>query len=92
MVVGGRIARADIASPAFATAAGVHVGTAEPELNRFYGGALRWTPHPYDQNGHWVIFSTDKRYYLVMVTDGTVVTEIHNGREAEAIGNTEGCS
>jgi hypothetical protein len=91
MVEDGRITRVETADPRFRTHSGVRVGDSESEARRVYGRRLKVTEHKYDESGHYMIVrSADRRYALVMETNGKEVVYIRAGLEpaAEYI---EGC-
>jgi hypothetical protein len=71
MVVGGRVVRIDIESPAYRTASGARVGMREAEIRAIYGAALRVEPHPYTgPEGHYLIYrARAEPYGLILETN-----------------------
>jgi hypothetical protein len=91
MVEEGRVTRVETADPRFRTHSGARVGDSEARVRRVYGRRLEVTEHKYDETGHYLIVrSADKRYALVMETDGKEVVYIRAGMEPAAE-YVEGC-
>jgi len=91
MVEEGRIARVETADPRFRTHSGVRVGDSEARARSVYGRRLEVTGHKYDDTGHYfIVRSADRRYALVMETDGKRVVYIRAGVEPAAE-YVEGC-
>jgi hypothetical protein len=92
MVEKGRIVRVETRDRRFRTASGARVGDSEATVRRIYGRRLEVTGHKYDQHGHYLIVrSTDRRYAMVMETDGKKVIFIRSGA-LPAAEYVEGCS
>jgi hypothetical protein len=94
MVEEGRVTRVETADPRFRTYSGVRVGHSESRVRRAYapyGRRLVMTAHKYEPAGHYfIVRSADKRYALVMETDGKKVVYIRAGLEPAAE-YVEGC-
>jgi hypothetical protein len=76
----GRVSRIEIYGDHIATLSGARVGYTEEKVSQIYGRRLTVQPHKYDDLGHYMILlSTNKKYALVMETDGKVVTEFRAG-------------
>ena len=91
MVEKGRIVRVETKDRRFRTASGARVGDSEATVRRIYGRRLEVTAHKYDEHGHYLIVrSTDRRYALVMETDGKKVVFIRSG-VVPAAEYVEGC-
>ena len=94
MVEGGRVTRVETADPRFRTHSGVRVGQSESWVRKAYapyGRRLEVTRHKYDETGHYfIVRSADRRYALVMETDGKKVVYIRAGLEPAAE-YVEGC-
>lgn len=91
MVEEDRIVRMETADPRFQTHSGVRVGDSEARARRIYGGRVEVTAHKYDEAGHYfIVRSADRRYALVMETDGKKVVYIRAGLEPAAE-YVEGC-
>jgi hypothetical protein len=76
----------------FRTASGARVGDSEATVRRIYGRRLEVTGHKYDEKGHYLIVrSSDRRYAMVIETDGKRVVFIRSG-VLPAAEYVEGCS
>lgn len=92
MIREGRVARVDISDPRHATLSGLHVGDSEERAKQVYAGRYEIESHFYVDEGHYLIVrSRDKRYALVIETDGRVVTRLRAG-SMPAAEFVEGCS
>jgi hypothetical protein len=91
MVEDGVISRIDIERSRYTTVSGIRIGDTEQHAKEIYGASLVIVPDKYDPTGHdLIIRSRDRRYALVLETDGRVVTQIHAGKEPSAE-YVEGC-
>lgn len=80
MVERGRITRLETGSALFRTASGIRVGDSEARVRRVYGARLEIEPHVYVDGGHYfIVRSTDRRFALVMESDGKEVFNIRAG-------------
>ena len=91
MAEDGIITRVETWDSRYRTASGAKVGDTEAQVQRIYGRRLAIEQHTYDETGHYLIVrSKDRKYALVMETDGKVVTGIRAGRSPSAE-YVEGC-
>ena len=91
MVEDGAISRIDIDDAHHRTASGIRIGDTERRARKVYGRAALISRHKYIVGGHYLtIRSRDRRYALVLETDGKNVTRIHGGRVPSAE-YVEGC-
>ena len=91
MVEDGRITRAETDSRRYQTASGIRVGDSESRVRRVYGSRLEVEEHTYDPAGHYLtVRSADRRFALVMETDGKRVVYIRAGQMPSAE-YVEGC-
>ena len=91
MVEEGRITRVETDDPSFQTASGARMGDSEERVKAIYGRRLEIEEHKYDENGHnLIVRSQDRRYALVMETDGKQVVYIRAGLVPSAE-YVEGC-
>jgi hypothetical protein len=91
MVEDGRITRAETDDRRYQTASGIRVGDSEARVRDVYGPRLEVEEHKYDPSGHnLIVRSADRRFALVMETDGKKVVYIRAGQlpSAEYV---EGC-
>lgn len=95
MVFGDTVARIDVDTTGVLTAAGVGVGSTEPEVRQAYREAtIRQEPHPYDgPEWHYLIIDhpTDTLHRIIMETDGTRVRSYRVGWQ-RAVDQIEGCA
>ncbi len=91
MVEEDRIVRIETGDPRFSTYSGVRVGDSEARVREVYGRRLEVTEHTYDDEGHYyIVRSADRRYALVMETNGHDVVFIRAGL-VPAAEYVEGC-
>jgi hypothetical protein len=91
MVEHGRITRLETASRLFRTASGVRVGDSEARVHSIYGPRLEVQPHKYVDDGHYLIVrSADRKFALVMETDGKEVFNLLAGL-VPSVEYVEGC-
>jgi hypothetical protein len=80
MVVGGRVVRIDIQSPAYHTQSGARVGMSEAEVRALYGTAMRVEPHPYTgPEGHYLVYRARSEPY------GMIFETHYDTRRAETM-------
>lgn len=95
MVLDGVVARVDVDGPSIATVSGSRVGDAESEVLTTYGDRLRVDPHPYESDGHYLVYeptsAADADYRLIFETAGGVVTTMRSGL-SYAVDYIEGCA
>lgn len=91
MILDGRVARVDVSDPRHATLSGLHVGDSEERAKQVYAGRYEIEPHAYVDGHYLIVRSRDKRYALVIETDGRVVTSLRAG-SMPAAEFVEGCS
>jgi hypothetical protein len=86
------LTRVDFADPHHATLRGVRIGDAESRARELYKGEFEERPHKYVADGRYLIVrSADRRYALVMETDGRFVTRLRAGA-MPSVEYVEGCS
>jgi len=88
----GRLTRVDIADAHHTTLRGLRIGDSEMRARELYTGEYEDSPHKYVDAGHYLtIRSSDKRYALVIETDGRFVISLRAGviPSAEYV---EGCN
>lgn len=91
MVEDGRITRAETDNRLYQTASGVRVGDSESRVRQVYGSRAQVEQHTYDPAGHYfTVRSDDRRFALVMETDGKRVVYIRAGQVPSAE-YVEGC-
>ncbi|MBC8143897.1 MAG: hypothetical protein H7Y38_20890 [Armatimonadetes bacterium] len=94
MVVDGVIVRAEVSKRGIATVSGVRVGDTEAKVKAAYPGKIKSEVHPYDENGHYLIFTPtdakDAKFRLIFETDGKTVRSFRAGRVPE-VHWIEGC-
>ncbi|HEV2810763.1 MAG TPA: hypothetical protein VGV93_10255 [Acidimicrobiales bacterium] len=70
------------------------IGDSEGEVQRIYGDRTRVKPHPYNEEGRYLIYDSDEPsqhgLLLIFETDGTRVTSFRAG-ERGAVEAPEGC-
>ena len=87
----GILTRIDLADAHHVTLRGLRIGDSERRARELYSGGYEETPHKYVEGGRYLtIRSTDKRYALVVETDGRFVTRLHAGAVPSAE-YVEGC-
>jgi len=92
MIERGRVTRIEITDAHHPTLSGVRVGDTESDAQAAYGKQLEVTPHKYQDNWHYLTLrSRDKRYALVMETDGKRITRMRTGI-VPSVEYVEGCS
>lgn len=91
MIREGEVARVDVSDPRHATLSGLHVGDSEERAKQLYAGRYEIEPHAYEEGHYLIVRSRDKRYALVIETDGRVVTRLRAG-SMPAAEFVEGCS
>jgi hypothetical protein len=90
MVIGGRVVRADVYDPGPRTAAGIGVGSSEEDVERAYP-SLAVRPHPYTDEGHYLIVDPgDGRHLLILESNGKVVSSFRAG-ERVPVSFIDGC-
>ena len=71
------------------------MGDAESEVLTTYGDRLRVDPHPYESDGHYLVYeptsAADADYRLIFETAGGVVTTMRSGL-SYAVDYIEGCA
>lgn len=88
----GTLARIDIADAHHTTLRGLRIGDSEMRARELYSGEYEEGPHKYVDAGHYLtIHSRDKRYALVIETDGRFVISLRAG-VIPAVEYVEGCS
>jgi hypothetical protein len=88
----GVLTRIDFDDAHHATLRGLRIGDSERRARELYSGEYQENPHKYVADGHYLtIRSSDKRYALVVETDGRYVSHLRAGvvPSAEYV---EGCS
>lgn len=95
MVISDRIQRVDVGpESSVRTVSGVGIGDSEGEVQRIYGDRTRVKPHPYNEEGRYLIYDSDEPsqhgLLLIFETDGTRVTSFRAG-ERGAVEAPEGC-
>jgi hypothetical protein len=91
MVEDGLITRVETDDPKFQTASGIRVGDSESRVRGVYGKRLEITEHQYIPSGHYLtVRSPDRRFALVVETDGRNVLLIRAGKVPSAE-YVEGC-
>lgn len=92
MVEGGFISRVDLDGSHHATISGVRVGDSEQRARTVYGERARVSPHKYLDRGHYLtVMSRDRKYALVIETDGEKIIQIYAGK-LPAAQYVEGCA
>jgi hypothetical protein len=92
MIERGRVTRIEITDAHHRTLSGVRVGDTESDAQAAYGNQLEVTPHKYERNWHYLTLrSRDRRYALVMETDGKRITRMRTGI-VPSVEYVEGCS
>jgi hypothetical protein len=92
MIERGRVTRIEITDAHHRTLSGVRVGDTESDAQAAYGNQLEVTPHKYESNWHYLTLrSRDRRYALVMETDGKRITRMRTG-VVPSVEYVEGCS
>lgn len=90
MFENGRVSRIEVDRPGILTRSGAQVGDSEAKVKRLYGARLEVAPEGHDNAGHvFVVSVAGNASYLVMDTDGEVVTGMRAGPSA---GYVEGCA
>lgn len=80
IVENGQVVRVDLYDSPHRTLSGLAVGDSEEKARSVYSGRLEVTGHAYDENGHYLtIRSRDRRYAMVIETDGKSVTFLRSG-------------
>lgn len=91
MVEDGLITRVETDDPKFQTASGIRVGNSEARVRAVYGKRLEITEHQYFLDGHYLtVRSADRRFALVVETDGEKVIYIRSG-QVPSVEYVEGC-
>ena len=95
MVISDRIQRVDVGpESSVRTVSGVGIGDSEDEVQRIYGDRTRVEPHPYDEEGRYLVYDSpepsQRGLLLIFETDGTRVTSFRAG-ERGAVEAPEGC-
>jgi hypothetical protein len=91
MVVQGVIARIDIGNDNIETEAGASIGDSESNIMNIYKNKLIIRPHPYDDDGHYLIVKSPKsKHAIIFETDGDKVINYRAGRFPE-VEYIEGC-
>jgi hypothetical protein len=89
-----RVVQVDVSSANFQTASGAQVGDTEEKIKALYPERITVEPHPYDPDGHYLIYSpsekSDRGFGMVFETDGKKVTMFRTGTQP-AIALIEGC-
>ena len=92
MIERGRVTRIEITDAHHRTLSGVRVGDTESDAQAAYGKQLEVTPHKYQGNWHYLTLRLlDRRYALVMETDGKRITRMRTGI-VPSVEYVEGCS
>ncbi len=91
MVVNGRIARIDVDTRGYVTAAGAKIGDTEARIKRLYKGKVAVSPHKYTDGRYLTVPVDGGKFGIVFETDGKRVTHIRAGKSPE-FGYIEGCS
>lgn len=95
MVTNGVIARVDIRNPRIKTLSGIKVGDTEERVKSIYGDRIQIKTHPYDRNGHYLIYIPrdlqDRKYRIVFETNGQRVVNWRFGK-VEEVNWIEGCA
>jgi hypothetical protein len=92
MFEGGKLTRVDIKDAHHKTISGLRIGATEAAAKKIYGDQLRVSPHKYVKGGHYLtLISEDKKFALVIETDGNYVTAMRAGR-LQSAQYVEGCS
>jgi hypothetical protein len=89
MVVDGRIARVDVANADVRTEAGIRLGSTERQVRAVYPG-MRSQPHPYDQQGRYLVVDQPGPYALLFETHLGRVESFRSGFDGP-VGYIEGC-
>lgn len=95
MIHDSLLARIDVNSPPWRTAAGAGIGSTEAHIRRTYGRDLRVAPHPYDDTGGKYMIVTPRaaslsKFQLLFETTDSKVSSFRAGRE-DAVRLIEGC-
>lgn len=89
------IARIDINNPNITTISGAKIGDTEARIKSLYGGKIKVSPHPYNDNGHYLTLvpedKADKNYRVIFETDGQRVISYRVGKLPE-VRYVEGCA
>ncbi|MDQ3747553.1 MAG: hypothetical protein M3367_00855 [Acidobacteriota bacterium] len=91
MVVNGRIARIDVDTRGYVTAAGAKIGDTEARIKSRYKGKVAVSPHKYTDGRYLTVQVNGGKFGIVFETDGKRVTHIRAGKSPE-FGYIEGCS
>jgi hypothetical protein len=95
MVTNGKIARVDISNPQIKTLSGIKIGDREDQVKSVYGDRLQIKTHPYNKQGHYLIYiprdRAEKQYRIIFETNGRQVVNWRFGRVDE-VNWVEGCS
>ncbi len=91
MIVNGRIARVDVDTRGYVTAAGAKIGDTEARIKRLYKGKVAVSPHKYTDGRYLTVQIDGGKFGIVFETDGKRVTYIRAGKSPE-FGYIEGCS
>ena len=96
MVISERIQRVDVGpESSVRTVSGVGIGDSDDEVQRIYGDRTRVEPHPYDEEGRYLVYDSpepsQRGLLLIFETDGTRVTSFRAG-ERGAVEAPEGCA
>ncbi len=92
MFEGGRLTRIDITDAHHQTAAGLRIGDMEARAMDTYRGKVEVSKHKYVEGGKYLtVRSRDKRFALVIETDGHYVTALRAG-QVPSVEYVEGCS
>jgi len=91
MITNGRIARIDVDTRRYATAAGAKIGDTEVQIKRLYKGKVEVSPHKYTDGRYLTVIVNGGKFGIVFETDGKRVTSIRAGKSPE-FGYVEGCS
>ncbi|HJT16235.1 MAG TPA: hypothetical protein VJ853_02560 [Thermoanaerobaculia bacterium] len=92
MFESGKLTRFDIKDAHHKTISGLRVGATENAAKKIYGDRLSVSPHKYVKGGHYLtLVSADKKFALVIETDGKYVTAMRAGK-LQSAQYVEGCS
>ncbi|HVL04274.1 MAG TPA: hypothetical protein VM386_07550 [Acidimicrobiales bacterium] len=97
MVISDRIQRVDVGpESSVRKVSGVGIGDSEGDVQRIYGDRTRVEPHPYNEEGRYLIYDSAEpsQHGLLLIfveTDGTGVTSFRAG-ERSAVEAPEGCA
>ena len=91
MLLGGRVARVDVANTQMRTAEGIRSGDAEEQASKMYGENLVVSSHKYEPDGHYfTVRSADGEFGTRFETKDGRIVRCYAGT-VQAIELVEGC-